>query len=373
MIDAQTATRTQQSLEAIGLSSEDANVYLAILLSYSADGPASTLVYDLDNPAITRLKDSGLLLVQVDESGMHHVAPVAPRIASRAIYSRRLWTICPSWIPITKLPKEDQNRISALYRACGRLEESLSAIYKPAPRSAGFETVPSDMVSQQLAACLQRATRIIRGITAPSWAPDIAIIWESIKERIASGVTYKRLADEATFVSFGLWINRRDVLEVGVKLRILPAAALRDKFFLVDDALAFSFWRPSPRKPFSLEATKTTLDMFVRQFRDSFDALWEAGIPAERLFPKMEEVRANFTKRCGDVLGTEPFAGFSEGLVDYGIFFQPSSEASQSNAFRQAMHALSAANLVVQSPDGGDRLIPNILEDLKQIILQETN
>jgi hypothetical protein len=374
MSDPQKIAHAQRLLEAIGVSAQDAEVYLRILFSCGQNSsiPLKTPPSS-EEASINRLKDSGLLLVGLDEHGARQVVPVDPRLASRAIYSRRLWSICPSWVPITSLPTSDQKLIAALHRACRQVEEALSTIYKPAPRSVGFETVPSAMVSQELAACLQRASKIIRGITVPSWAPDVAIIWESIKERIASGVTYRRLADEATFISFGLWINRRDVLEVGVNLRILPAAALRDKFFLVDDAVAFSFWRPNPKKPFSLEATKTTLDMFVRQFRDSFDTLWEAGLPAEKLFPKMEPIRTNFAKRCRDALIGEPFPNFSEGLVDFGMFFQPPSDAPTPETFNQAIQALRAANLVIQSPDGSERVIPNIVDDLKQIVFQETN
>jgi hypothetical protein len=250
------------------------------------------------------------------------------------------------------------------------LEEALGGIYCSRGNAVDIEMVGSEMVSHELATVLHGATRTIRGITVPVWAPDTAIVWESIKERISAGVAYRRLADEATFVSFGLWINQRDVQDVGVQLRLLPASHLRDKFFVVDDTLAFVFWRPSPGSPFSLDATKTTLDMFVRQCKDSFDALWDTAVPAQRLFGRMVEIRETFARRCRTVLGIEPFEGFVEVLVDYGKFCFSTENLRAQYSCHRAVEALRCANLIVRSPDGnGD--IPNISEDVRLLIEDE--
>jgi len=360
--------KVTETLTKLGISEQDSQIYVEILRQQPGECTGLSLgetpVLKNAYETVRKLQDMGIVSVGLDAFGKSVVRPIDPRIVSRAIYARFLWSLCPSEAMIGDLSTEERTRLKEYRELCGMLEEELGNLYTHPCTREGIVMIQEEQISVELAICLGRVEQIIRGVTAPTWVPDISLVWETIKDRIAEGIVYRRLGDPLTFVSFGHAINRRDVEQIGVKLRLLPQKQLKDKFFIVDTTEAFIFWPPGPGRYFPLEASRTTFNDMILNCCESFDRLWKIAVPAEKIFPYMERLREQFVERCVSCTGTEETRHLAEGVFDYGKFFLREHLALEDASYDSALKSLRDAGLVCVTPDGSGTTIPNLSKEI---------
>jgi hypothetical protein len=229
--------------------------------------------------------------------------------------------------------------------------------------AGGVRMIPRETISEELAMHLLGAKHEIRGITAPRWTPGLPLVWEAIKDRCSAGVQYRRLADELTFASFGLAINRRDVERIGVGLRVAPKELLKQKFFTVDEYAVFVFWDTARGDPFPLKASLTSMPVMVQKCISWFDTIWSRAVPAESLFAEFEGFRGRFVATCRSVLG-ESGEEVGNGLVDYGRFYFDGNEQSEE------LLALLDEGLVQTFPERTDIYVPELVRAIETRVVQ---
>lgn len=315
---------------------------------------------------VSVLQSWGLLLPFKDSSGEVLVRPIAPHIATRAIFTKFLWQTCYSEDDVASLDPEQQQSLASKEALCHRLEQELKRAFGfltaaagvPPTQASPLRMIPRETVSEELAMHLLGAKHQIRGVTAPRWAPGLPLVWEAIKNRRSCGVQYRRLADELTFASFGLAINRRDVERVGVALRVAPRRLVGQKFFIVDDEAVFVFWDRAPGDPFPLKASITSMPAVVQKCVSWFDTLWSRAVPAESLFAEFEGFRGRFVATCRSVLG-ESGEEVGNGLVDYGRFYFDGNEQSE------VLRALLDAGCVETFPERTDIYVPELVRAIE--------
>lgn len=53
--------------------------------------------------------------------------------------------------------------------------------------------------------------------------PQVASFWATLSDRLAGGVTYRRVVDLDEIIDHGLTLVQRDIEDQGIDLRVLPA------------------------------------------------------------------------------------------------------------------------------------------------------
>lgn len=357
-------------LRKLGLSELESIAYMEIITCYfkiSQPSNSKSIEHTFDHNTVNHLQELGLLYISKDYSGNTVIRIADPRIASRSIYSKYLWSLCPSEGMLRNLSDKQKHGALSFRNSCLQFEQCLGKLFTPSISSDNVLMINNEAISGELATCIRSAKKSIRGITIPIWAPDISLVWETIKDRIVEGISYNRLADEITLISFGHIINKRDIEEIGVGLKILPRHRFQEKYFIIDDEIAFIFWPSGPRNNFPLEASMTRMPMFVFRCCHNFDSLWEEAIPAESLLPHMDKLRNNFIDNCENALG-KAIRRAAELLFDYGKFCFASDGTPTYGIAMEEMKELERHLLVVPCPGENKAMIPNISSDVKRLV-----
>jgi len=362
-----------QLLLDLGLSELETETYTTVLSSVTQTEPISSpqrCLSHYDTSALKRLEELGLVIMSKTEQGDESVSLNDPRIISRAMYSRYLWTLCPSEAFISDLSELQRAELKSYCEKCAELERLVAYIHPLVIPSQDVIMIPASRISEHLSQCLKQANDMICGITIPQWAPNISVIWETLKDRIGAAVKYYRLADETTFISFGHAINYRDVIKVGVDLRLLRREAFKEKFFVVDKRTAMIFWPVAPNDIFPLEASETRMPLFVNRCQKEFDYLWQQAIPAKELFPYMEQIRERFISECERKFGSD-IRRTSELLFDYGKYCYQRDGTLNYGIPPLHIENLRAYGLIVPCTSEPWSFVPNLMNEI-HIILPES-
>lgn len=313
------------------------------------------------------LQDNGFVLVQFDPARHKEAIALAPSIVARSLYARFLWSYAPFEHALSRLSPKERLILERYRKLCQAMEELASEIYQPSDLSQTLVMYQPDESPNALAVTLREASQEILGITVPPWVPNISVIWETLKERIEKGVRYRRICDEVTFVSFGHSTNRRDVLEVGVRLRVITHERISDKFFLIDRNAVFVLWPKRRRGGFDLEATRLTAEAFVNKYRKTFELMWHTGISGRDLIAYMDTVRDSFLSRCQDAAG-DMGERLGAALFDYGRFCRPQYVGLSAQSIAPILATLAQHSLLVPLSDAGLRFVPNLFGEVRTYI-----
>jgi len=360
--------RLTELLCLLGLTLSQAESYCAILGEAEREKGVARipdcLWANLPNE-IRVLQSWGLLLPFKDSVGGVSVRPIPAQLAARAIFTRFLWETCYSEDDIPKLDSPQRQALACRKDLCLQLEEQLKEQFGITTTTDARESEPSQLrmipgetVSEELAMHLLRAKHHIRGVTVPRWAPGLPLVWEAIRNRRSCGIEYWRLADELTFASFGSAINRRDIQQVGVALRVAPRRLLSQKFFIVDQEAVFVFWDSPAGSPFPLKASVTSTQAIVQKCISWFDDLWGRAVPAESLLAEFDAFRTPFVAKCRSLLG-ESGERAGHGLVDYGRFYFDGDWQSEE------LRTLLSVGYVQSFPDRAEVFVPELVRAIE--------
>lgn len=313
------------------------------------------------------LQDNGFILVQFDPARHKEAVALAPSIVARSLYARFLWRYTPLEHALSRLSPKERLTLERYGKLCQTMEELASEIYQPPDLNQTLVMYQPDECPNALAVALRDASQEILGVTVPPWVPNISVIWETLRERMEKGVRYRRICDEVTFISFGHLMNRRDVLEVGVRLRVISHERILDKFFLIDHNAVFVLHPMKRRRGFGLEATRLTAEAFVNRYRNTFELMWRAGISGRDLIAYMDTVRDSFLSRCQEAAG-DVGKRLGAALFDYGKFCRPQYVGLSAQSIAPTVATLAQHSLLVPLSDAGLRFVPNLFGEVRTYI-----
>lgn len=315
------------------------------------------------------LEEKGMIIREVDEKQKEYVVPLNPLIVSRSLYSRFLWEYIPTERLSAKLTLNEVRILSNYHETCDLFSKIFTPMYGFSTRSieriSGLERIPSERLSNVLSQMLSSASDEILGITAFPWTPNIALVWETLKERMASGVKYRRIADEITLIAFGHSINYRDVFEVGVNLGIIDGKEITEKFYVVDNEEVFMFFPGVLPYYFKLEGMRITIGSVVRMYRDTFEHLWSKAIPAPKIINYISAIKGEFLNKSTKNLSQEE-KRVVEGLFEYGKFYKLSYTSLSLQHITSVLKPLEKKNYLILFSDSEIGFIPNLLPYIRK-------
>lgn len=343
-----------EGLSGLGLSPEEALLYVSILRKGGVESATA------DGDALTSLVRLALVRSETDERGNPFLVATHPRIAVNSLINRAVWAK-QSTGGGRGTAAEDE--MIALRRAeLGVLVGGLEGLLQrgETPPLVAYED--PDAFAAALVDTIVEADTRVRGVTARGWLPNIALVWSAICDAMDRGIPYYRLSDLATWVSWGYAINHRDVRELGVRLRI-SRSAIADKYFVVDDHSAFIFEAGSSEGWFTSSGTRLRNKLLVAGLGDSFDDVWEAGVPAEAALDATERLRGDYLARAR---GVAPDAlELAVKIYDYGVYcsYTPDEQAAA-----QALVSEGVVRSCGSAFGVDDCLIPAIEDDLRSAL-----
>lgn len=298
-----------EGLCGLGLSRTQAGLYLGVLHSGGVEAVENR------GDELRVLAELGLVRTELDELGRSFLVATHPRIAVSSLVNRIAWRSRP---PDTGRGTLAADQLVDEYMAANdALTSSLESLLERGETPALVAYEDGDAFAAALVDAIAVAELQVRGITARGWLPNIALVWGAICDAMKRKVPYNRLSDLGTWISWGDAINRRDVLETGVRLRI-ATQPVADKYFIVDETSAFVFETADPEGRFAGAGTMMRNRMLVASLVATFDDAWDSGIPAADAFDASERLRPDYLLRAEES-GADAVR-VAERIFDFGVY-----------------------------------------------------
>lgn len=369
-------TKAKKLLVRLGFPSHTADLYIYILCHCPVPTHLVCRIIERRENLQWLLKN-GYVYEETDEVGNRYYTAINPYILSKALFDGFIWSRLRFHIVSKEdmecLSPKDKTELHDFRKMCDDLAEILSRKSTKSMTEGLMYLKGKEQLAAVLSDCIMNTSREIFGVVVPKWTPSLPVIWESLKHKIYEGVRYKRISDELTFVAFGYLINKRDVDEIGVKLRVLERPKIREKFYILDDKVAIVFW-PGLPTDFGFEATYIDNKSLVKIFLEKAKKMWSSGIPAEEALNFVGKLRCDFLKACRE----DPLARMvAKEVFDYGIFSKFKGVPVGDQDVLKILRDLEKNGLVTKVkseyyPYGQTGYIPNITDDILAFIRSRT-
>ncbi len=305
-------------LGAIGLSETAAATYVRILRAgclHEED------LEDVPREALRELLLHRLIFYERRASGRAYFV-LDPATAFRTLWDEALWQAAVTEEDLLKLPREEAAHLLEVRRQCRELPELVMPLYSyRRPLASGQIRIAQDAeeLALALAETIARAQKEVVALSRSPRLPQVAPIWEALCDRMATGVTYRRICDLDEVVDHGLHIKRRDMEETGVQLRVLEAEVISRKFYLIDGRYGVIYWPDEIGDGFALAGQVVENTWLSRKYQREFEVAWDEAIPGELVVDILEEAASELLERAGRILGSEG-REWLQMVVGWGIF-----------------------------------------------------
>ncbi|MEU4477791.1 hypothetical protein AB0F68_06950 [Micromonospora sp. NPDC023966] len=207
-----------------------------------------------------------------------------PRSSWTSKAAQAVWTQAGKIGPIHNLDTTGVSRVDHLRERCERVSQLADALFvRQGGLPAQHRSATSDpnVLALLTAEAILTAKREIVAVSRTPRLPHVALIWQAITDRMEAGVSYRRLTDFAELLEHGLAIVRRDIYDVGVRLRVLERERYSGSWFIIDrkylvvqdDLPLAADWR-------SIGGAVTTEHARVLRYASRFDKLWQEAVDA---------------------------------------------------------------------------------------------
>jgi len=167
--------------------------------------------------------------------------PIDPSVAWRAKRNELEWTAAEPIGNMEDFSKEKKvvkkTAIKDITKSIENVELLSQALFHKhdfASNHRWREFKGLDQASAALVSSLSRAKREILAISCPPRHPNVALIWESIRQKLETGVKYTRICGLDEVIEHGIRIIERDINSLGVNLFITNTEKYGYNFYIID-------------------------------------------------------------------------------------------------------------------------------------------
>ncbi|HSY49142.1 MAG TPA: hypothetical protein VLC46_10050 [Thermoanaerobaculia bacterium] len=333
------------------LSAGAADVYTTLL-----DAGSITIGSELESTyleAATMLEEYGFAYRRNTEWG-YELLPTPGELLVPSLLYRLEWAYPPFGHPDRRTYEEV--RVA--------LEHSLDGAETA---SVEVPAASQTLVGAQIDAFVARVivdSAIVRALSAAEWSSNLPLRWSAITEGMRDGMEYHRVVSPLGLAAFGWDINRRDVHDVGIDLRV-SLRSQTSPFYLFansERSLAALVFVPPMGSRGEPRATYTHLAELTNRFLEIFNGIWKDAVPATYVLEQLRLRRQAFIDAASDAGGARA-ADVAATLFDKGIFAEVS-------ATDEAVSTLVARGLVIFSryTIGLTSLVPNLTDTIADIV-----
>lgn len=343
-------------IEVAGLISKSAReIYAQILESGSIPVKADTPKSKME--AIYALEKYGFVYRQNIFDGYVTFPTPLPILAISLLY-RIDW----AYPPFTKIPSEVSANIrTALINIAvqGGVEPQS---YHEISSTRSVEGSSIDVLVAQVLPNTQK----FFAISAAEWSANLPLVWTVLVQRLKEGMQYLRVVSPLEFVAFGWRINKRDVEEIGVNLRVITKTLLSPFYlFMGNDFMSALVFTPLQQREAIPRATYVMLKPLVQRSEEMFYALWQTAKPAYSVLHFLEAYRVEYLSTALSACGKKGMI-VAEKIFDMGIFSELFPEDNLS------VDCLVKASLIFETRHkiGLHTYAPNIVQKVSLYVQQ---
>ena len=284
------ARTLRNELRTFGLTALQADAYVELL----AHGAGSTgeLAARLKRPAskiddsARRLVKFGVLSERQTGSGRTVWYVPHPETAWNAKAADLVWVRSTTLDRIANLPASKDQATAVLQRRCEMIGGLASrvGVGRTSPSSQRkFATSDPDVLAHLTSEAISEATDQVRAVSRSPRLPHVSLIYQTIQERLAAGIPYRRIADLQEVIDHGLAVIRRDVYGDGVQLRIVDPGKVARSFYVVDKRYLVLQSADKFLEPHSTSIAGALIRNAgtITRYRRGFDALWQKAADAK--------------------------------------------------------------------------------------------
>jgi hypothetical protein len=328
--------------------------------------PESAILETSEDPTSVRwLEAEGFVFRDVDQNNRTRYYPCEPGLLAQSLLNKCSW----KYGEFSAIPSEELEKVRGHIEAVRSVAQDVfqkMVVARRLPKGIVYLEGP-ERISNFIVSMISDASDIF-GVTAAEWTSNLPLIWAAICDRLAKGIRYRRIVGEVTLTAFGHAINKRDVNEIGVQLRVLPQSLLTSPFYLIETPSAESaiaFNDVQLRRERRIEAHFIDHGRLVASFRDRATELWNMSAPAASVFDFLDGVRGEYLRAVKDDLGSYA-EDLASQVFDWGIFcdFPPDPRSLC------VIEQLSVAKHILpyNVPIGRFPYMANILEPLRSFL-----
>lgn len=227
-----------QSMRRLGYSRTEAEVYLHVLTGEGLRNLPNAISSLEASNAAKRLLDERLI---GKGKGKGNYYAIDPKICWSERDIEQVWAEDLSLAEVRNLPPSEDNDANWKRQIRYELAASAARLYDDRvdlPDQGSEFTVAHDLkFEQSTVEAINQARVAVRAVSrTPRWG-NVSKIWIALSDQMARGVEYRRITNIPEVIDHGLGIVRRDILQTGVKLRIVENESLDRAFYLSDNQL----------------------------------------------------------------------------------------------------------------------------------------
>jgi hypothetical protein len=250
----------------------------------------------------------------------------APDIAWRALSSELLWSTTDGVAARGASPVATDPAVEARRRTCAEIAAIAGRLYRPHAAALvhrEWDAATTEEFARLICELIARGHKSVVAVSKSPRLPQVALFWATLSDRLAGGVTYRRVVDLDEIIDHGLTLVQRDIEDQGIDLRVLERDRIHHKYYVVD-ASFLAVFHGRPAAPAGggrsgvgrITSRGTILRRYVRRFRHYASVAMPGAFGRLGRIPRaLREVFA--VSRIDGVVGREAVASGGTGDPDW--------------------------------------------------------
>lgn len=146
------------------------------------------------------------------------------------------------------------------------------------------------------------------------------IVWQTVKEKMNSGVRYNRITDFEEIIRHGVEISKFEIESYNENLYIFLGTELPEKFYIFDSQ-SVAFFEKSKNKKKYLKKVQIIKNAGVAsQFRSRYDLALKNSLDFKELIPKIYRFENELIQMANSVLDKRVVEWLLD-VFNYGVFY----------------------------------------------------
>lgn len=175
------------------------------------------------------------------------------------------------------------------------------------------------------------------------------IVWQTVQEKMLTGITYHRITEFQEIVRHGIEIARLEVENYNEELYIYKKGLLPEKFYVLDEQRVIFFEKSKNKKRYIKKIQVIKNAGVAMQFLNRYNKMVEDCIDFKMLIPLIENYRKKLFQSIIDILDKETTIWLMD-IFDHGVFY--SKGKYESDFIESAIIKCKEENLIKILDDG---------------------
>lgn len=261
----------------------------------------------------------------VDErnGGKKFYFAIDPQYSLSALLLAEMWKRDSNFhsLEVLKINKGNDDLYSK-YMLLKNILSDIQGIYKrqlPYMREIIFVVKGKEKIASSIAEQISDTQHNIHAIMSP---PQLMgeIVWQTVVEKMNSGVKYNRITDFEEIVRHGVEISRLEIENYNEVLYIFLGGELPEKFYIFDEQNVVFFEKNINKRKYLKKIQIVRNAGVACQFLGRYNAILDNTLNFNEIVPKVYKYRGELLQTVQSFLDEKTIEWLTD-IFDYGVFY----------------------------------------------------